>query len=440
MSRVVDIKLQPKQLAAAEYWLDDTTEELTFGGAKGGAKSYLGCALIFSDALVYPNTQYFIARQNLNDLTKYTMSSVSEVLEHMGIEQQQYCRFNGQQNNYELYNGSKVFFIDCKYLPSDPDYHRFGSLQFTRGWFEEVGQINTNAIINLSASVGRWKNSDYNLKRKILLTCNPYKGYAYTTFYLPNKRGDMPSYRKFVQSLPTDNKYLTEDYLRALSRLPENERRRLMEGDWEYDNDPTSMISGEAIADLFTNIHAPVGQKYIIGDIARFGSDRAIIAVWDGFKIIEYVALDKSSIADIRNVINALRIKYGIPVSNVLVDEDGVGGGVVDVVGCKGFTNNGRPFNKNYQNIKSECGYKLAEQIDKIWIECPLPEKEKEMIIQEMAMLKTFDTDKDGKLRILPKEKIKEIIGRSPDWLDMFIMRMYYEVRPNISFSAVGVA
>lgn len=440
MSRVVDIKLQPKQLAAAAYWLDDTTEELTFGGAKGGAKSYLGCALIFSDALVYPNTQYFIARQNLNDLTKYTMSSVSEVLEHMGIEQQQYCRFNGQQNNYELYNGSKVFFIDCKYLPSDPDYHRFGSLQFTRGWFEEVGQINTNAIINLSASVGRWKNSDYNLKRKILLTCNPYKGYAYTTFYLPNKRGDMPSYRKFVQSLPTDNKYLTEDYLRALSRLPENERRRLMEGDWEYDNDPTSMISGEAIADLFTNIHAPVGQKYIIGDIARFGSDRAIIAVWDGFKIIEYVALDKSSIADIRNVINALRIKYGIPVSNVLVDEDGVGGGVVDVVGCKGFTNNGRPFNKNYQNIKSECGYKLAEQIDKIWIECPLPEKEKEMIIQELAMLKTFDTDKDGKLRILPKEKIKEIIGRSPDWLDMFIMRMYYEVRPNISFSAVGVA
>ena len=440
MSRVVDIKLQPKQLAAAEYWLDDTTEELTFGGAKGGAKSYLGCALIFSDALVYPNTQYFIARQNLNDLTKYTMSSVSEVLEHMGIEQQQYCRFNGQQNNYELYNGSKVFFIDCKYLPSDPDYHRFGSLQFTRGWFEEVGQINTNAIINLSASVGRWKNSDYNLKRKILLTCNPYKGYAYTTFYLPNKRGDMPSYRKFVQSLPTDNKYLTEDYLRALSRLPENERRRLMEGDWEYDNDPTSMISGEAIADLFTNIHSPVGQKYIIGDIARFGSDRAIIAVWDGFKIIEYVALDKSSIADIRNVINALRIKYGIPVSNVLVDEDGVGAGVVDVVGCKGFMNNGRPYNKNYQNIKAECGYKLAELIAKIWIECPLPEKEKEMIIQEMAMLKTFDTDKDGKLRILPKEKIKEIIGRSPDWLDMFIMRMYYEVRPNISFSAVGVA
>jgi hypothetical protein len=28
----------------------------------------------------------------------------------------------------------------------------------------------------------------------------------------------------------------------------------------------------------------------------------------------------------------------------------------------------------------------------------------------------------------MPKEKIKEHIGRSPDWLDVFIMRMYFEV------------
>jgi hypothetical protein len=43
-------------------------------------------------------------------------------------------------------------------------------------------------------------------------------------------------------------------------------------------------------------------------------------------------------------------------------------------------------------------------------------------------MLKTYDADKDGKLRILPKEKIKGLIGRSPDWLDVFIMRMYFEI------------
>lgn len=41
-----------------------------------------------------------------------------------------------------------------------------------------------------------------------------------------------------------------------------------------------------------------------------------------------------------------------------------------------------------------------------------------------------FDADKDGKLRIMPKEKIKEYTGRSPDWLDCFTMWMFWETQP----------
>ena len=66
--------------------------------------------------------------------------------------------------------------------------------------------------------------------------------------------------------------------------------------------------------------------------------------------------------------------------------------------------------------------------IDQIYIECELPIAEKDMIIQELGQLKTYDADKDGKLRILPKEKIKDNIGRSPDWLDVFIMLMFFYV------------
>jgi hypothetical protein len=52
------------------------------------------------------------------------------------------------------------------------------------------------------------------------------------------------------------------------------------------------------------------------------------------------------------------------------------------------------------------------------------------MITLELGMLRTYDADKDGKLRIMPKEKIKEYIGRSPDWLDCFIMRMFWKTMP----------
>ena len=107
----------------------------------------------------------------------------------------------------------------------------------------------------------------------------------------------------------------------------------------------------------------------------------------------------------------------------------------MDNCNIKGFINNGKPTNKNYQNIKAECGYKLSELIDSIYIEAELTSKEKEDINQELGQLKTYDADKDGKLRILPKEKIKDNIGRSPDYLDCFIMRMYYETfKTNVPF------
>jgi hypothetical protein len=259
------------------------------------------------------------------------------------------------------------------------------------------------------------------------------KGFAYNNFYLPHKNGTLPNYRKFIQALPSDNKYLTSDYLESLGRLPANERERLKFGNWEYDSDPNTLIGYDAINDLFSNGFVKGGKKRIVADIARYGSDRAIITVWDGLILIDYLIFNISSVVEIQNAISAFKIKYSIQTSDILVDEDGIGGGVVDNLRCKGFLNNGRPTKPTFQNLKAECGYKLAEMAGQIWLKCGFPDKEKEMIHQELGMLKTYESDKDGKLRILPKEKIKEPIGRSPDWLDIFIMRMYYETVARVS-------
>ena len=56
-----------------------------------------------------------------------------------------------------------------------------------------------------------------------------------------------------------------------------------------------------------------------------------------------------------------------------------------------------------------------------------------------MQQLKTYDADKDNKLKILPKERIKQNIGRSPDYLDAFIMRMYFEVKKERPFTRVSL-
>ena len=56
----------------------------------------------------------------------------------------------------------------------------------------------------------------------------------------------------------------------------------------------------------------------------------------------------------------------------------------------------------------------------------------KEDIIEELEQVRSKDADKDNKLQILPKDKVKDVIGRSPDYSDAMAMRMYYEIDQNV--------
>lgn len=438
MQITLDVNGNSKQLECAKAWIDDSITDIVYGGSKGSGKSYLGAALIFGDALIYPETHYFIARKKLNDLRKYTRPTVEEVLKHFGIDQSEY-RFNGQDNYYELSNKSKVYLIDAKYEPSDPLYMRFGSMQMTRGWIEEAGEFEEDAKNNLFASIGRWKNNEYKLKAKLLQTCNPSKNYLYRDYYKKSKDNSLEDWKCFIQALPTDNKMLSDGYLENLNKiLNKNQKERLLKGNWEYDDDPNSLCSYDNILAIFENDHVTNGIRYITADIARLGSDKAIIGVWSGLNLFEVHSFDVSRTTEIQTAINALRVKYQIPNKHCIADEDGVGGGVVDNCRIKGFVNGSKAVGEeNYFNLQAQCCYKLAEKISEnaIRISADLSGQQRDEIVEELEQLKSYDLDKDGKLRVLPKAKVKENIGRSPDWRDMIMMRMFFELKGKYDFS-----
>ncbi|MFT4093105.1 MAG: phage portal protein, partial [Niabella sp.] len=130
-------------------------------------------------------------------------------------------------------------------------------------------------------------------------------------------------------------------------------------------------------------------------------------------------------------IIKHLMNKYSIPPSKVVCDEDGLGSGVVDKLNCEGFLNGSRAkLDENYKNLKSQCYYRLAEKINKneMYIDCDQHIKEK--IIQELEQVKQLHLDRDEKKAIIPKEKVKEVLGRSPDYSDAIMMRMYFDLMP----------
>lgn len=436
MKLIFDTNGNEKQKEVCRYWANSDVSDIVYGGSKGSGKSYLGCSLIFGDALTYPETQYFIARKKLNDLRKFTIPSIHEVFGHWGIGREYYT-YNGQDNQFNLYNGSTVFLIEAKLMPSDPLFQRFGSMQMTRGWIEEAGEFETAAKNNLAASIGRWKNDIYDIPGKLLQTCNPSKNYLYRDYYKKNKENSLEVWKRFVQALPQDNKKLPIGYIENLIRsLSANEKERLLYGNWEFDDDPATMIIYDKIVDLFTNSFVVTGEKYIIADIARMGRDYTRIGRFDGRILKEVKSYPKNLVTDAAIRIKEMSTEHSIPMSNVLVDEDGVGGGVKDILDCKGFVNNSRALNgENYDNLKSQCAFKFAEKVNKsgYYIQAKLTTIEKDEIIQELEQLKAKNIDIDSKKGIVSKDKIKELIGRSPDWLDMLIMREWFDLIPEQS-------
>lgn len=410
-----------------------------FGGAAGGGKSWCLCETRLVNAIAYPGYKSFIGREELKRLMQSTYITWCKVCQWHKIPQD-FWKLNGQYNYIEFTNGSRIDLLDLKYLPTDPMYERFGSLEYTDGAIEEAGEVDFLAYDVLKSRIGRHNNDELKLHPSIFITGNPKKNWTYNLFYKKWRNKELSNNIAFIQSLYTDNPYTAESYGKQLASITDKvTKQRLMLGIWEYDNTDDSLINYEAINDLFTNTLEPSGDKFLTADIARYGGDKIVIYCWRGFEAYRTVVYQRQGIDTTAENIKEILVSERIPYSHCIVDDDGVGGGVVDILrGIKGFRNNSVPLERrdgvkeNYQNLKAQCYYLLAEKINRRDISVKNVSQEiKDKLIEELEQVRRKDADKDGKLALIGKDEIKEIIGRSPDYADALMMRMYFELKPS---------
>jgi hypothetical protein len=143
--------------------------------------------------------------------------------------------------------------------------------------------------------------------------------------------------------------------------------------------------------------------------------------------------MDRNAITEAAAAIRQLAEQEGVPRSRIVVDDDGVGGGVVDLLpGCVAFKGGGKVIGKGeYQNLKAQCSYELAAHVNDGLVAWE-PDSYHEEVSTELRWVKRDKVDSDGKLRILGKDKVKEGLGRSPDFADAMMMRMVLELRGDV--------
>jgi hypothetical protein len=427
----INIDLTKKQSLAWKLLFDKDTNEILYGGSAGAGKSWLGCLWITTLCLRHDGIRCLIGRTVLQQLKLTTLNTLFETLGAMNLKSGEHYTYNGQSNVITFYNKSEIILKDLAYQPSDPNYDSLGGLELTAVFVDEAAQIPQLAF-NILKSRIRFKLNEFNLIPKILLTCNPGQVWLKKYFYLPYIDNSLDQNKAFVPALPLDNPHLPATYIEMLRSLPQGQRRRLLEGDWNYEMEADSLFDFDDVSrSIFRNSPNSDDKKYISVDVARFGSDRSVACVWVGLTVVEINVYTKLSTVELSSEIKDLIAKHGIHPNNVIVDSDGVGGGVADQLRGTNFVNNAKPLhNQNFSNLKSQCYIKLSELFKegKVSINV-LDTSLVDDLTQELLAVKLKDLDKDNKMAVQSKDDMKKVLGKSPDISDALMMRMYYEIK-----------
>ncbi|MEK0335832.1 MAG: hypothetical protein QQN41_00145 [Nitrosopumilus sp.] len=445
-----EILLSPKQIEILDVLDDGVHTEVFMGGAAGGSKSFTGCYWQIKRRLMYAGSRGFLARARLKSLKESTLLTFFEVARLLGMKLNGKSiidfTYNAITGLIKFNNGSEEYLRDLFYYPSDPEFVSLGSTEYTDGFIDEMAEI-TEQAYQIIRSRMRFKLDEFGLIPKIAMGSNPCKTFIYKDFHRKWREGKLESYKAYIFAGVYDNPFISDHYIENLKRLDPINRARLLEGNWEYEDDPSKLFEYDAIVDLFTN-GAEKGKAYCTVDVAGRGRDRTILMNWDGLFITKIILMNNISNKELDDHL----IKYNIPRSRCAVDNDGVGFGLVkDTPGVKGFVNNARPFQKkketekdralhNYANLKAQCWFELSNYVNSgmIGIYRNIKVETKKLLLEDLEQIKQKDPGKDQPLRILTKEEIKETLGRSTDIGDAMMMRMYFIVSPEIVYGFVS--
>jgi len=249
-----DILFQPHPGPQTAF-LSSSETEVLYGGAAGGGKSY---------AMLIDPLRYC---ENTNHRALLVRKSMPELLELLDLSRQLYpqafpgCKFREQEKRWVFPSGATIQF---SFIDSDHDVYRFQGQSFTWIGIDELTHYETPYVWDYLRS--RLRRTDLRITPYMRATTNPggLGGWWVKKMFIdpapygeafwatdidsgttltypdidqvePRLRGSPIFKRRFIPAKLTDNPslMLSPEYMGMLASLPEVQRRRLLEGDWD---------------------------------------------------------------------------------------------------------------------------------------------------------------------------------------------------------------
>lgn len=222
----MQIDISSKQMK----FIKSQANEVLFGGAAGGGKSYgqLVDALLY--AVKYPKSKQLVLRRSFPDLER------SLILTSLELFPKQLAKYNQTKHKWDFYNGS---LIEFGYCDNEKDVYRYQGAEYDTIRFDELTHFTEQMYLYLISRL-RGANS---YPKQIKSTTNP-GGIGH--YWVKKRFIDIGSAneiiatssgsRVFIQSFVNDNKFLLEKdplYVKRLENLSQDDKKALLYGNWD---------------------------------------------------------------------------------------------------------------------------------------------------------------------------------------------------------------
>jgi len=435
--------LSEKQTLAFDCLEDDGIDEILYGGAKYGGKSWFLCAWAYKFACDFarrykipqsknPLPIGFLGRKVAKNFSDTTLETWFKTIPNDG--------YVAKGKPVDLIIDNRVK-IHTGGLDNRETINKFNSAEYAFFCIDQAEEVTEDDVALLrGATFGRLVVNEQVMPGKGLFTANP------RNCWLKNEFINNPTpKRRFIPALPTDNPYCTQRYIDnltdAFKHRPELLRAFLL-GDWSAIDDPTAVMKAVWLEDAKRRTPIPEKLKhYLVCDTARFGDDKTIIGRFVNTDCVEKLEFGKTKTTEISSRLAIESNNHGrIPIVVESVGSD-IGAAVIDellslgheaFVYCpQGASTEIDPFTRKpkFYNLRAEAWWKASTMLADGFVEwngikyvvsCPNIDQ----TIIDQLLQPTYD-HRNGKLLIEPKASIKERLGRSPDDADMFVIGLW---------------
>lgn len=211
-------------------FINSVADEVLFGGAAGGGKSYGQVIDALLYALKFPGSKQIIFRRTFPELDKSIIRTALE------LYPQSIFKYNSSKHTGVFANGS---ILDFGYCDSETDVFKYQSAEFDVIRFDELTHFTEDIYIYL---ISRLRGAN-DFPKSVKSSTNP-GGVGHTwvkeRFIDCGAPDTLHSFengtRIFIPSKVQDNTFLMEkdkNYIKRLENLDEKNKKALLYGDWD---------------------------------------------------------------------------------------------------------------------------------------------------------------------------------------------------------------